>query len=211
MRNNLGVWFELQIWLGEGLLLWGFCCIFFSVTAGGWGAQVQIAPSPTENSCIGIYLSYQASNPVKTYPYVTDPTQQPYTFKSTATVLNTGTDDLKAWQIFIGFSHKEMLVSATNAVMADGSSFPAEVGNGTVLAGFPQTDLKTAIETAGDINQIAAQIVMTGTEFGVGEKSIPMPKNISLANEGYTCPKPSVTSNYLLLLLSEICFYNIIK
>jgi len=185
---------------GRGIIALGFLLYFFLCNKWWVEAQVQIAPSPTEASCIGIYLSYQAGKPTKTFPHVSDPTEQPYTFTSTATLLNTGTEDLKAWQIFIGFRNKEVLVSASNAVMADGSSFPARVGNGTVLAGFPQTDLKTAIETAGDMSQIAVQIEMKGTEFGVGEKSIPMPNNISLANEGYICPRPSQTNGSM-----EVC------
>lgn len=186
--------------VGRGIIPLVFFLYFVLCNKWWVEAQTQIAPSPTQDTCNGIYLSYTASNPTKTYPFVTDPTEQAYTFKSTATIMNTGTEDLKAWQILIGFQHRELLVSASNAVIADGSTFPAQVGNGTVLAGFPQTDLKTAIETAGDMNQIAVQIQMTGTEFGVGVKSIPMPKNISLANEGYTCPKPSQTNGSM-----EVC------
>lgn len=68
---------------------------------------------------------------------------------------------------------------------------PASVGNGTSFSGFPNTDLKTAIETAGDLTQIQVQIKLVGTQFGVPATGVPMPANISLANDGYKCPAPT--------------------
>lgn len=79
------------------------------------------------------------------------------------------------------------MVSASNAVLTDGSSFPAEVGNGTVFAGFPISDLKSAVETAGDRAQMEVTVGLVGTQFGVGAPNVPMPFNISLVNEGYSC------------------------
>lgn len=76
--------------------------------------------------------------------------------------------------------------------MTDGSSLPASVGNGTFFSGFPNTDLKTAIETAGDLTQIQVEIKLVGTQFGVLAPDVPMPANISLANDGYNCPSPAV-------------------
>lgn len=83
------------------------------------------------------------------------------------------------------------MVSASNAVLADGSSLPAFVGNGTVLAGFPETDLKSAIETAGDWSQMGIQINLVGTKFGGDATVPPMPLTIYLANDGYNCPPPT--------------------
>lgn len=90
----------------------------------------------------------------------------------------------------MGFQHKEYIVTASNAVLEDGTSFPANVGNGTVLAGYPMTDLKTAVETAGDVTQMQIQVKLVGVQLGVASPSVPMPKNISLANDGFICPKP---------------------
>lgn len=93
----------------------------------------------------------------------------------------------------MGFQHDEYLVSASNAVIADGSAtFPGPVGNGTVFAGFPSTDLKTAIETAGDVNQMSVQVDFVGTQFGVDPPAVPMPSNISLVNDGFACPRPTM-------------------
>lgn len=92
----------------------------------------------------------------------------------------------------MGFRNDEYLVSASNAVLADGTSLPANVGNGTVFAGYPMTDLKTAIETAGDLNQIQVQVKLLGTQFGVAAPSVPLPETIHLANDGFLCPKPSL-------------------
>ncbi|KAI3677292.1 hypothetical protein L1987_86916 [Smallanthus sonchifolius] len=66
------------------------------------------------------------------------------------------------------------------------------VGNGTVFAGFPSADLKTAIETAGDVNQMSGRVDLVGTQFGVGSRDAPMPSNISLVNDGFVCPTPSM-------------------
>ena len=93
----------------------------------------------------------------------------------------------------MGFQHDEYLVSASNAVLGNGGTgLPAQVGNGTVLVGYPMTDLKTAIETAGDLTQMSVQVSMVGTQFGVAPPNIPLPSNISLVNDGWSCPaKPT--------------------
>ncbi|KAK2994448.1 hypothetical protein RJ640_001264 [Escallonia rubra] len=56
------------------------------------------------------------------------------------------------------FQHDEYLVSASNVVLADESSVPGLVGNGTIFAGYPSGDLKTGIETAGDLTQMSARL-----------------------------------------------------
>ena len=99
----------------------------------------------------------------------------------------------------MGFQHDEFLVSASGAVLADGNSVPGNVGNGTVFAGFPMTDLKTAIETAGDFTQMQVQVKLVGTQFGVAPPNSPMPTNISLANDGYLCPRPTLLGTSLSL------------
>ncbi|PKI40165.1 COBRA-like protein 7 isoform X2 [Punica granatum] len=118
----------------------------------------------------------------------TNPANQPYRFESTLTVQNNGLDELKSWQVFIGFQHDEILVSADTAILADGTSLPARVGNGTTLAGFPDGDLETAVETAGDLNHMQAVVQLVGTQFKVTPPNIPLPANITLMNEGYSCP-----------------------
>ncbi|KAA8526948.1 hypothetical protein F0562_008823 [Nyssa sinensis] len=115
---------------------------------------------------------------------------QSWAFKSTAAVLNAGSNELKSWKIYIGFQHGEILVSAGGAIVVDGDGFPTRVGNESYLVGYPQTGSKTAIDTAGDFTQIQANIEMTGTQFGVKPSGTPMPKTIKLVNEGYKCPAP---------------------
>ncbi|KAJ0110835.1 hypothetical protein Patl1_00933 [Pistacia atlantica] len=39
------------------------------------------------------------------------------------------------------------------------------------------------------------QIRLVGTQFGVGAPNVPMPNNISLANDGYRCPLPTFEGN----------------
>lgn len=77
-------------------------------------------------------------------------------------------------------------------MLADGSSIPSDVGNGTVFAGFPSTDIKSGVETAGDWDQMQVKIDLVGTQYGVGPPNIPMPTNISLLMDGFKCPKPAL-------------------
>lgn len=114
-------------------------------------------------------------------------------------ILNNGLQELKSWKIFVGFRYDEFLVSASQAVLADGTSLPAGVGNGTVFSGFPTTDLKTAVETAGDVTQMQVQIDLVGTQFGVAAPDVPMPSNISLVNDGFICPKPTKQGNSIAI------------
>ncbi|XP_022769802.1 COBRA-like protein 7 [Durio zibethinus] len=151
------------------------------------------APAPASDSCNGIFLSYTYTAGNSIPP--TDPTNQAYRFESTLTVLNNGLHELKSWRAFVGFQHKELLVSASNAVLADGSPLPAEVGNGTVFAGFPMSDLKSAVETAGDMTQMEVRVGLVGTQFGVGAPAVPMPLNISLVNDGYSCHNATKQGN----------------
>ncbi|OVA16847.1 COBRA [Macleaya cordata] len=148
------------------------------------------APAPAADNCNGIFLSYTHTSGERLPPVESNPSRQAYRFESTATILNNGLDELKSWKLFVGFQHNEFLVSASSAVLADGTSLPTNVGNGTIFAGFPSTDLKTAIETAGDETQMQVQIDLVGTQFGVKAPSVPMPSNISLVNDGFSCPQP---------------------
>lgn len=156
------------------------------------------APPPAADACNGIFLSYAFKDRTKIHPFLSNPSLQPYSFRSTATILNAGAEELKSWNLFIGFQYNEILVSANPAVLSDGSSLPAGVGNGTFFSGFPNTDLKTAIETAGDLTQIQVGIELVGTQFGVRDPGVPMPKNISLANDGYICPTVKVEGRNLM-------------
>ncbi|EEF39327.1 COBRA-like protein 7 [Ricinus communis] len=164
----------------------------------------QPSPSPPPNAtCNGVYLSYSYTRGYL-IPPTDDSTNQPYRFESTVKVLNNGRDELKSWRVFVGFNDNELLVSATNAVLADGTSFPASVGNGTVLVGFPRTDLKTAIETAGDTTQTEVTVLLVGTRFVNGNPDDdPLPANLTLANHGYSCPVPTRQGNELQLCCTK--------
>lgn len=147
------------------------------------------SPPPEIEKCNGIFLSYTFQGREKEYPFVKNVSAQAWSFKATASILNAGSSELKQWKMFIGFQHDELLVSADGAVVVNGEGFPIRVGkNGTVLAGFPQSDLKTAIDTASDYAQMQVQVGLKGTQFGVSSKSTPMPRSLKLVNEGYKCP-----------------------
>lgn len=145
--------------------------------------------SPDSDLCNGVFVSYTYSTGTKIKP--NDTKNQPYRFESEITVLNNGRDELKSWRVFVGFAHREILVTATNAVLSDGSSLPVSVENGTIFAGFPSADLKSAIMTAGDVTQMQARVKLVGTQFGVAPPNVPLPKNITLVNDGWSCPKPT--------------------
>ncbi|KAF5745894.1 COBRA protein-7 precursor [Tripterygium wilfordii] len=157
-----------------------------------------ILSQPNNTSCNGVFLSYTHTVGYPIPP--TDQANQPYRFESSVTLLNNGLDELKSWRVSIGFQHREMLVSLTNAVLADGTSLPANVGNDTVLTGFPQTDLKSAVETAGDRNQMEARVQLVGTQFGVGAPNVPLPASFGLANDGYSCSAPTTQGNNQMLV-----------
>ncbi|KAG6641630.1 COBRA-like protein 10 [Carya illinoinensis] len=154
----------------------------------GFDDEKPAAPPPEVESCNGIFLSYEFISRKKEYPHVKNATAQSWAFNATATILNTGTIELKAWKMFIGFQHDEILVGASGAVLMEADDFPAPVGNGTQFSGSPQADLKTSIDTAGDLSQIQVQIIISGTQFGVKPPGIPMPSTIRLVNDGYKCP-----------------------
>ncbi|KAL3643395.1 hypothetical protein CASFOL_014210 [Castilleja foliolosa] len=157
------------------------------------------ATPPKEiEQCNGIFISYNFQGREKEYPFVKNVSAQAWSFQAMVTVLNTGAEELKSWQVFVGFQHRELLVSADGAVVVDGEGFPIRVGNnGTTLAGYPQADLKTAIDTAADLSQMQVQADLKGTMFGVSAKANPMPRSLKLVNEGYKCPAASRKASYM--------------
>ncbi|KAL8470045.1 hypothetical protein ACS0TY_032784 [Phlomoides rotata] len=180
---------------GTLLLLLVASCI----DAQDYDAPSGPPPPPAEiGRCNGIFLSYTFEGREKEYPLVKNVSAQAWSFKAQASVLNTGAQELKSWKMFVGFQHNELLVSSEGAVVVEGDGFPIRVGkNGTVLAGYPQADLKTAIDTAADYTQMGVQINLKGTQFGVADKTTPMPKTIKLVNDGFKCPAPSRKGSYM--------------
>ncbi|KAK3125199.1 hypothetical protein QOZ80_7BG0601620 [Eleusine coracana subsp. coracana] len=151
-----------------------------------------------QESCNGAFLSYTFVERTKEYPHLKNATAQAYAFKATASVLNTMTEDLKAWQLFVGFQHREILVSVGGAVLLDGTDHPANVSGGATFAGYPLADLLNSIDTAGDMTQIENKIEITGTQFGVKPPGKPMPKTIKLVNpSGFRCPAPTHKENVM--------------
>lgn len=162
--------------------------------------------SPPElDNCNGIFLTYSLTSREKEYPHVKNMSKQAWAFKAEATLMNVGDEPLKGWKMYIGFQHREILVSAEGALPIDSEDFPAEVGNGTTIAGNPMSDLKTAIETAGDYTQMQVRIAMSGTQFGLGFGGKPMPKTIKLVNDGFKCPNPSRQGMYISFFFLHAC------
>lgn len=178
--------------------------LLFTVLPSAISQSNTAAPAPAASDCNGIFLSYLYEGGTQLKP--TDPTHQPYRFESTLSIQNNGLDELKSWKVFVGFKNDEFLVSASNAILADGTSLPANVGNGTVFAGYPMTDLKTPIATAGDSTQTSVQIKLLGTQFGVPLKDVPWPSNITLANDGFVCPKTTTEGELFFFFFFSFFF-----
>lgn len=174
------------------LLIFSLLFVLFGFDICHGQDDVAAPPPPVAelDSCDGIFLTYTLTGREKEYPHVKNVTKQAWAFKAEVSLMNVGDEELKDWKMYIGFQHREILVSADGAVPVDSEDFPAEVGNGTTIAGNPMTDLKTAIETAGDYNQMAVRVKMSGTQFGLGASATPMPKTIKLMNDGFKCPQP---------------------
>ncbi|KAL2943755.1 COBRA-like protein 10 [Bienertia sinuspersici] len=147
--------------------------------SGGAGGPPKI-PKQVQ-SCDGIYISYDFLGREKEYPHVKNTTAQSWAFKAQLQLVNMGSTELKTWKVFVGFQHRELLVSAEGAVLVDGDEFPAQVGvNGTTIGGYPQADLKTSIDTAGDFSKISAKVGLKGTLFGVKPPATPCLRPLSL-------------------------------
>jgi hypothetical protein len=160
------------------------------------------APSPaatfpycwaTFPNCQGVVITYNVSYVGILYPYLSAGSPlQPYSFGAGVWIKNEGYKTLSDWEMGIQFNHSEILVSASNAVLADGTSFPAPVGNGAILTGYPARNISTVISTAGDLSQSQVLVNLQGTEVGSdGKTSYPFPLSINLTNSGYTCSNPS--------------------
>ncbi|KAG2319314.1 hypothetical protein Bca52824_012527 [Brassica carinata] len=153
----------------------------------GEDAEKKDTPPPGLARCNGVYMSYSSGGREKLYPRTNNVTAQAWSFKATAMIANTGTEEVKGWEMFVGYRHREIIVSATGAVSSDGD-FPYDASNGTTFIGSPNTDLKTSIETAGDLTQISTNIEITGTLFGGRGTATPLPRTIKLVNDGWECP-----------------------
>ncbi|XP_047313089.1 COBRA-like protein 7 [Impatiens glandulifera] len=151
---------------------------------------------PSNNTCNSIFISYTYNTGHPLPPNISsDPTLQPYQFKSTLTIINNGLQELKSWRVFLQFQNSELLVSASNA------NFLAQPNQGILVFGnYPTIDLKSAVQTAGDINQMSVIVNLLGTQFGVAAPDIPLPQTVTLANDGFICPSPAMNGNNELVL-----------
>ncbi|KAK1277846.1 COBRA-like protein 7 [Acorus gramineus] len=177
--------------------------LFFSFSLTLSAAQTPSSPPPPpppSDDCNGIFISYTFSGRTRIHPYLPkNSPDQPYTFTASASVINNDDVPLRSWGLSVGFNHREVLVSADPAVLSDGSTFPVRVGpTNATFSGFPEADLETAIDTAGDATKTQVQINIKGTLFGSPQPTIPLPATLSLANDGYICPKATVIGNATL-------------
>ncbi|KAI9079172.1 hypothetical protein K1719_038898 [Acacia pycnantha] len=140
------------------------------------------------DNCNGVFLTYNFQGRKKEFPHVKNVSKQAWAFEATASLTNVGDEEVVGWNMFVGFQHNEILVSADGAVLLDAGDLPANVTNGTLMAGSAMTDLQTAINTANDFDQMSVNIKIKGTMFGSKTGTTPMPKTIKLVNDGFKCP-----------------------
>lgn len=160
---------------------------------------ISLAQSQPAANCNIILLFYSLNNRTVIRPNVSNPADQPYGFKATATVLNSGTSPLIAWALLISFAYREVIVSADTAALTDATtSFPFNTSTSadpTSLSGTSLPDLKTPIATAGDLTQIQAVIPIVGTLFARPPPFIPLPSALSLDDPSLLCPPVAVGSS----------------
>ncbi|KAJ4813248.1 Protein COBRA [Rhynchospora pubera] len=185
--------------LWKNVLLFTCFLLITSINSQDYDDSDNAPANPEQDKCIGVFLTYTFTKRTKEYPHVKNASAQAYAFDAVATILNTMSEDLKAWEFFVGFQHDEILVSVRNAVLTNGTDFPVKVGNGTTFSGFPDSDLLNAIETAGDMEQIQRIIKIKGTQFGVKPPGTPMPKTMKLMNSGFKCPEPTKKGGQMYL------------
>ncbi|KAG0453606.1 hypothetical protein HPP92_024910 [Vanilla planifolia] len=150
-----------------------------------------------ETACNGIFLTYQFQGRKKIHPIVPNPADQAYAFGADVTLLNSGTSDLNAWTLLIGFSNREIIVSVSNAVLTDGSALPfySDPKTPVSFSGYPNTDLKTPIATAGDLSRIQTSVSIVGTQFGVPDPGVPLPSILTLSDPAWSCPIGYIASS----------------
>ncbi|CAM6123431.1 unnamed protein product [Calypogeia fissa] len=168
--------------------------VFLSLQLGvGVRAQFGILASnatlqAAEDKCVGVYLEYTVSKPVKIPPYASNLTKQPYSFDSTVSIINLGYKKLDVWELTIDFNHGEIIASADEVLFLDADSLPGyHTTNDTRIVGITQPNLLTSIDTAHNLSEISTTFTIVGTEFGINESGNPLPKNMSLVNNGYKC------------------------
>ncbi|WOL10709.1 hypothetical protein Cni_G19468 [Canna indica] len=120
------------------------------------GAAVPVpapAPAPSPDTfCNGVYLSYVLEQREKIHPFTSNPADQPYAFRATATVLNHGTADLLAWTLLVPFRHRELIVSVGGGVLSNGSAFPYNTtldANSTASPQEMKSDATVALRVQG--------------------------------------------------------------
>ncbi|KAJ1255772.1 hypothetical protein BS78_K162100 [Paspalum vaginatum] len=159
--------------------------------------QQPPAPPPDAAGCNGVLLTYTLQGRDKIRPFVAAPDSQPYSFRASATVLNSGTRTLRSWALLLTFAHGEVLVGVDGAVLTSSSGAEADLpynttaadaGRPTSFTGYPQTDLLTPIATAGDLTKIQATVDLVGTLFAGPDPFEPLPTALSLADPSYACP-----------------------
>ncbi|WOL11210.1 hypothetical protein Cni_G19972 [Canna indica] len=129
------------------------------------GAAVPVpapAPAPSPDTfCNDVYLSYVLEQREKIHPFTSNPADQPYAFRATATVLNHGTADLLAWTLLVPFRHRELIVSVGGGVLSNGSAFPYNTtldANSTASPQEMKSDATVALRVQGrkDRHELAA-------------------------------------------------------
>ena len=74
-------------------------------------------PPPSRDTYNGIFLQYTYNGVFQStirLPLRRQYFDQGYAFQATLTLLNTGVHTLKSWQTFVGFWHREVLISTSD-------------------------------------------------------------------------------------------------
>eukprot|EP00245_Coleochaete_scutata_P004979 TRINITY_DN180_c0_g1_i1.p1 TRINITY_DN180_c0_g1~~TRINITY_DN180_c0_g1_i1.p1 ORF type:complete len:702 (+),score=89.78 TRINITY_DN180_c0_g1_i1:352-2457(+) len=164
-------------------------------------SMIEIDPN-----CRGIQIDYQLIGLTEITPTIGRYNEtQPFRFDAFLYLTNLGHNTLKSWQITIGWHNEEILVGMEKAVLRVNSKLPTPVDSDSIIMGYPDTDLKNSIDTAGNWTFIQRQMRIYGTCFGTPNFGDALPKNLSLHNEGWKYDRKSknITDNSMKM---RVCY-----
>ncbi|CAI5497107.1 unnamed protein product, partial [Closterium sp. Naga37s-1] len=147
------------------------------------GVKGPSAPRP----CLGVTVSYSIQQ-VISIPSVWNGTLQPYGFRATLVLQNSGLRDVKGWDVIIEFTHNELITAIKYAQVGPELPYP---GKNLIISGIPELSdtIVTAIHAGGDSTLYSVNASISGTEYGAPSPPKALPRTLYLINPGYKCQR----------------------
>ncbi|CAI7906902.1 unnamed protein product [Closterium sp. NIES-54] len=121
-------------------------------------------------------------------PSVWNGTLQPYGFRATLVLQNSGLRDVKGWDVIIEFTHNELITAIKYAQVGPELPYP---GKNIIISGIPELSdtIVTAIHAGGDSTLYSVNASISGTEYGASTPPKALPRTLYLINPGYKCQR----------------------